>query len=81
MWFGGDGLMMILMVVVAGRWTAGGDRRRVSLGPWLDRIRFQATLETQDDGSIDLDDDEATLAAYNARLVALHAQSRRRPEQ
>jgi len=80
MWFGGDGLMMILMVVVAGRWTAGGDRRSVSLGPWLDRIRFQETLGTQDDGSIDLDDDEAALAAYNARLAALHAQSRHHPK-
>lgn len=80
MWFGGDGLMMVLMVVVAGRWTAGGDRRSVSLGPWLDRIRFQETLGTQDDGSIDLDDDEAALAAYNARLAALHAQSRHHPE-
>lgn len=80
MWFGGDGLMMILMVVVAGRWTTGGDRRSVSLGPWLDRIRFQETLGTQDDGSIDLDDDDSALAAYNARLAALHAQSRRHPE-
>lgn len=80
MWFGGDGLMMILMVVVAGRWTAGGDRRSVSLGPWLDRVRFQETLGTQDDGSIDLDDDEAALATYNARLAALHAQGRRPPE-
>ena len=80
MWFGGDGLMMILMVVVAGRWTAGGDRRSASLGPWLDRIRLQETLGTQDDGSIDLDDDEAALAAYNARLAALHAQGPRRPE-
>lgn len=79
MWFGGDGLMMVLMVVVAGRWTAGGDRRSISLGPWLDRIRFQETLGTQDDGSIDLDDDDAALAAYNARLAALHVQDRRPP--
>lgn len=64
MWFGGDGLMMVLMVVVAGQWIRSGDLRSVSLGPWLDRIVFQATLGTQDDGSIHLDNDEAALAAY-----------------
>jgi putative membrane protein len=74
MWFGGDGLMMILMVVAGGRWIAGGDAG-ASLGPWLDRVRRQATLGTDDDGSVDMDDDEAALAAYNARLAALHERS------
>lgn len=74
MWFGGDGLMMVLMVVAGGRWISGGDAG-ASLGPWLDRIRRQATLGPDDDGSTDLDDDEAALAAYNARLAALHERS------
>ncbi|MCV7011736.1 cytochrome c oxidase assembly protein [Mycolicibacterium madagascariense] len=74
MWFGGDGLMMVLMVIAGGRWISGGDAG-ASLGPWLDRIRRQATLGADDDGSVDLDDDEAALAAYNARLAALHERS------
>ena len=74
MWFAGDGLMMILMVVIGGRWIAGGDRVGASLGPWLDRVRRQATLGSDVDDSIDLDDDEAALAAYNARLAGLHRQ-------
>jgi putative copper resistance protein D len=79
MWFGGDGLMMILMVVAGGRWVAGGDAG-ASLGPWLDRVRRQATLGSADDGSVDMDDDESALAAYNARLAELHARStKRRP--
>jgi putative copper resistance protein D len=76
MWFGGDGLMMILMVVVGGRWITSGDVTR-SLGPWLDRIRYQAVLGTNAD--IDIDDDDAALAAYNARLAALHGQVTPRP--
>lgn len=76
MWFGGDGLMMVLMVVVGGRWIASGDVSR-SLGPWLDRIRNQAVLGTDADSDldIDLDDDDAALAAYNARLAALHGRA------
>ena len=77
MWFGGDGLMMVLMVVVGGRWIAAGDRAGASLGPWLDGIRRNATLgaSADSDDSIDLDDDDAALAAYNARLAALHRRS------
>ena len=43
-----------------------------SLGPWLDRVRRQATLGSDADDSIDLDDDDAALAAYNARLAGLN---------
>lgn len=76
MWFGGDGLMMIFMVVVGGLWVASGDRE-VSLGPWLDRIRAQSTLGADVDPSMDIDDDDAALRAYNARLAALHAHTSR----
>jgi len=76
MWFGGDGLMMVLMVVIGGRWIAGRDEAGASLGPWLDGIRRQATLGAGGgpDDAVDLDDDDAALAAYNARLAALHRQ-------
>jgi putative copper resistance protein D len=72
MWFAGDGLMMMLMIVIGGRWIVDGDRVGAGLGPWLDRVRRQATLGSDADDSIDLDDDEAALAAYNARLAGLN---------
>jgi putative membrane protein len=77
MWFGGDGLMMILMVVAGGRWISSGDRAGASLGPWLDGIRRSSTLGTAagPDESLDMDDDDAALAAYNARLAELHRRS------
>ena len=74
MWFGGDGLMMILMVIIGGRWIAGRNDSGASLGPWLDRVRRQTTLGADADSSIDLDDDDAALATYNARLAALNRQ-------
>jgi putative membrane protein len=70
MWFGGDGLMMVLMLVVAGQWVAAGDRT-VGLGAWLDRARAGSLLPDGDDVALDIDDDEGALAAYNARLAAL----------
>ncbi|WP_173007905.1 cytochrome c oxidase assembly protein [Mycolicibacterium sp. P1-18] len=80
MWFGGDGLMMVLMVVVGGRWVSRGDRAGGGLGPWLDGVRRGATLgaDAPSDDSVDVDDDDAALAAYNARLAALHEGSIRR---
>lgn len=76
MWFGGDGLMMVLMIVVGGRWITAGDRAGSSIGPWLDRIRRQAILGVDADSptDIDIDNDDAALRAYNARLAALHGQ-------
>lgn len=76
MWFGGDGLMMLFMVIVGGLWVASGDRA-ASLGPWLDRIRAQSTLGADIDPSVDIDDDDAALRAYNARLAAMHARTSR----
>ncbi len=71
-WFAGDGLMMILLVIIGGRWIARRNDSGASLGPWLDRIRRQTTLGAGADSSIDLDDDDAALATYNARLAAMH---------
>ncbi|MGZ8177523.1 cytochrome c oxidase assembly protein [Williamsia sp. SKLECPSW1] len=81
MWFGGDGLMMLLLLVVAGQWIRS-DRTRDPSTPrrssWLDNARRDATLGG-DDPSVDadMDDDEAALAAYNARLRELHGLDRR----
>mgnify|MGYP001023511048 CR=1 FL=1 len=76
MWFGGDGLMMILMLVVSGQWVRSGDRAR-SLGPWLDGIRNRALLgdapisPAQADAE-HVDDEQAALNAYNRRMARLN---------
>ncbi|GAA1078124.1 MULTISPECIES: cytochrome c oxidase assembly protein [Tsukamurella] len=68
MWFGGDGLMMILLLVVAFQWITAEatGKRGGGMGTWLDSAR-RGTL-MGDDSDVDVDDDEAALAAYNARL-------------
>ncbi|WP_254205227.1 cytochrome c oxidase assembly protein [Nocardia alni] len=74
MWVGGDGLMMLLMIVVAGQWVRSGDRA-ASLGPWLDGIRRRATLGDSDLTGDDIDAEQAALDAYNARLARLHGRT------
>ncbi|MDQ2845584.1 MAG: cytochrome c oxidase assembly protein [Actinomycetota bacterium] len=74
MWFGGDGLMMILMVVTAIQW---GTRRHQDegLGTWLEGVRRRQLLgdEAATAGS-NVDDDQRALDAYNAQLAALAVQ-------
>jgi putative membrane protein len=81
MWAGGDGLMMLLIVALAGWWIrAAGDRP--DLGPWLESARRSAlgvTPAPDGDGSApvrDVDDDEEALAAYNRMLARLHGRER-----
>jgi len=73
MWVGGDGLMMVLMLVVAREWIATRDG---SMGSWLDGIRQREIMGTGAgaDGP-EIDSDDAALAAYNAKLAALHRRS------
>ena len=52
------------------RWVRAESGRGSDLGPWLDRVRQQTLLGT--DTAADVDEDDAALAAYNARLAALH---------
>ncbi|WP_067586264.1 cytochrome c oxidase assembly protein [Nocardia terpenica] len=73
MWVGGDGLMMLLMIIVAGQWIRSGDR---SFGPWLDDVRRRATLGEFATDTTDIDDEQAALDAYNARLADLHSRDR-----
>ena len=87
MWFGGDGLMMVLMVIVASQWIKGGND--AGLGSWLDGARRSTMFDDRatfggvadDDGatigSASIDDDQAALDAYNARLAAMNG---RRPQ-
>ncbi|WP_169747960.1 cytochrome c oxidase assembly protein [Pseudonocardia acaciae] len=69
MWFGGDLLMMLLMILVAVQWgRASGERQ--GLGGWLESARRRAVLG--DTTEADIDDDQRALDAYNATLAALH---------
>lgn len=81
MWFGGDGLMMILMVMTAIEW-GGASHQNDGLGNWLEGIRRRELLgedatgaalnsESGADGQ-DVDLDQQVLDAYNAQLAALH---------
>jgi putative membrane protein len=81
MWVGGDGLMMILMLITVLQWVRAGQGDR-GLGPWLEGIRRQATVgETSSNTTeIDVDDDAAAHDAYNARLAALNGLDRRHPD-
>lgn len=80
MWFGGDLLMMILMILVAVQWgRAGGEQQ--GLGNWLEGARRRALLGGEADAyddDVELDDDQRALDSYNATLAALH---RRQPPQ
>ncbi|WP_051342696.1 cytochrome c oxidase assembly protein [Pseudonocardia spinosispora] len=76
MWFGGDLLMMILMIITAVQWgRAGSDRQ--GLGNWLESARRSALLGADDrtlGQGVELDSDQRALDAYNATLAALHRQ-------
>ncbi|HEY2202922.1 MAG TPA: cytochrome c oxidase assembly protein [Pseudonocardia sp.] len=88
MWFGGDLLMMLLMIMVAVQWgRAGADSQ--GLGEWLEGARRRAVLgdaagaggalggdlegDVDHDGfGPDIDDDQRALDSYNAMLAALN---------
>ncbi len=79
MWFGGDGLMMLLLVLVAGQWIRSEthpDPNRPRRQSWLDNARRSATMGFDERATSvsgdDLDSDEAALAAYNARLAEMY---------
>jgi len=75
MWFGGDGLMMILMIVTAIEWGQSSQQDS-GLGGWLEGIRRRELLGTDSDEQIgdgeDVDLDERALRSYDATLAALN---------
>jgi putative membrane protein len=83
MWFGGDVLMLVLMVAVAVRWgTSQGQEQ--GLGRWIEGVRHRTLLGADADPADvtggDVDADERALQAYNAALAALHTSDEgRRP--
>jgi len=73
MWVGGDGLMMVMMVVLGRVWVRDPSGR-IDFGPWLESARRSAFFEQvgDDSGSGDLDAEvDDALAAYNRMLSRL----------
>jgi putative copper resistance protein D len=78
MWIGGDGLMLIMMIVVAVKWM--GDRSAATdrVGAFLESARRSALAGDGAPvavGSADVDTDEGALDAYNAMLARLNRRS------
>ncbi len=76
MWVGGDGLMMVIMVLLGRLWVSDPSGR-VDFGPWLESARRSALSEQigsegGDRELDDLDDDDEALAAYNRMLARLN---------
>lgn len=77
MWFGGDGIMAVIMVVIAVGWIYRNNAA-VEPGGWLEQARranFAAHTGSSEapDDSADFDDDERRLAEYNDWLRKLDA--------
>ncbi|MET0187763.1 MAG: cytochrome c oxidase assembly protein [Pseudonocardia sediminis] len=72
MWALGDGLMMLLMIVIGVRWGMARPDQQ-TMGRWLEGARSRELLDDDTDrADASVDDDEDALARYNARLAALH---------
>jgi putative membrane protein len=84
MWAAGDGLMMVIGVVIVIQMISDPQRGRV-LGRWLEGARRQTLAHhlTQGGGEgigtaseVDVDDDDAVLDAYNAMLARMRDSER-----
>ncbi len=81
MWFGGDGIMAVIMVVIAVGWVHRPEQLRRESGGWLEQARRAnfdshtgavSTQPTTPDEP-DFDDDELRLEQYNAWLRKLNS--------
>ena len=81
MWFGGDGIMAVIMVVIAVGWVHRPERARRDSGGWLEQAR-RANFDTHTGAMAsepsaadepDFDDDELRLEQYNAWLRKLNS--------
>ncbi|WP_245561552.1 cytochrome c oxidase assembly protein [Actinomycetospora chiangmaiensis] len=75
MWVVGDGLMMVIMVLLGRLWVTDATAK-IDFGPWLESARRDAFREQTGSGGessdADLDDDDEALAAYNRMLTRLN---------
>lgn len=81
MWVVGDGLMMCYGVALIVALAAGKTARNQMVGPWLESVRRQtlvdnvaASGDTEGYTGVDVDEDDAALAAYNRMLARLNGQ-------
>jgi putative copper resistance protein D len=87
MWFGGDGIMAVIMVVIAVSWVHRPDSQRREAPGWLEQARQasfaqhagadQATEAGAQPAADDFDDDDQRLRQYNEWLRKLDADSPR----
>ena len=74
MWFGGDGIMAVVMIVLVVTWLRQADELPAEAG-WLERARQDAFAHNVGAGAVDagaeLDRDEQARATYNAWLAGL----------
>ncbi|HEU5270593.1 MAG TPA: cytochrome c oxidase assembly protein [Jatrophihabitans sp.] len=80
MWFGGDGIMAVIMVVIAVGWIHRPEWARREPAGWLEQARRAnfdkhtgAVSQQSADGEPDFDDDEVRLEQYNAWLRKLNS--------
>jgi putative membrane protein len=74
MWIGGDGLMVVMMVVIAARWMVDRRPEAATAGRWLESARRAQLADATGAGtevSADVDTDDAALEAYNRMLARL----------
>jgi putative copper resistance protein D len=78
MWFGGDGIMAVVMIALVIGWQHNSGRSLRDRSSWLERARA-ATLSDRDGGTGgdgDIDDDQARLDAYNVWLAQVAERDR-----
>ena len=90
MWIGGDGLMFIMMIVVMLRWLSDRSPQAAKAGRFFESARQAALAGTGEEAglgtgdpdrvrllaSVDLDEDDAALQAYNTLLARLDSRGR-----
>jgi cytochrome c oxidase assembly factor CtaG len=75
MWFGGDGIMAVVMIALVIGWLRTSGRSLRDRHSWLEQARA-ATLSDRAGGDGEVDDDEARLDAYNAWLARVAERDR-----
>ncbi|MDQ2958797.1 MAG: cytochrome c oxidase assembly protein [Actinomycetota bacterium] len=74
MWFGGDGIMAVIMVIIAIGWVHQPESSRIEASGWLEQARranFAEHTGTAGQIADDFDDDDQRLAQYNDWLHRL----------
>lgn len=75
MWFGGDGIMAVVMIALVIGWQRTSGRSLRDRSSWLEQARA-ATLSDRAVGDGDIDDDDARREAYNRWLASMAEQDR-----